>query len=185
MLEPYDSVWPMVDASAFVHPSAVLIGKVSVGPQTSIWPNTTLRGDDGRIVIGARTSIQDNTVCHLTGGLSELFVGDEVTVGHSVILHGCKIASRVLVGMGAIILDNAEVGELSLIGAGTLVTANTVIPPRSLVLGNPGKVIREVKEREIKMILDGITVYVEKAREYLQVHGAPQRRASAQATAAG
>ena len=179
MLEPYDSIWPVIDALAFVHPSAVLIGKVTIGAETSIWPNTTLRGDDGRIVIGARTSVQDNTVCHLTGGLSELFVGDEVTVGHSVILHGCKVSNRVLVGMGAIILDNAEIGELSLIGAGTLITANMVIPPRSLVLGNPGKVIREVREREIGMILGGVAVYVEKAREYLRVHG-PATRSSRQ-----
>ncbi|MCC6807257.1 MAG: gamma carbonic anhydrase family protein [Deltaproteobacteria bacterium] len=176
MLEPYDNIWPTIDAQAFVHPSAVVIGKVTVGAETSLWPNTTLRGDDGRIVIGARTSIQDNTVCHLTAGLSELFVGDEVTCGHSVILHGCKIGNRVLVGMGAIVLDNAEVGELSLIGAGTLITMNTVIPPRSLVLGNPGKVVREVNEREITMILSGVAVYVEKARDYLRIHGAPKRR---------
>jgi carbonic anhydrase/acetyltransferase-like protein (isoleucine patch superfamily) len=175
MLEPYESIWPSVDASAFVHPTAVLIGKVTLGKETSVWPNTSLRGDDGRIVIGARTSVQDNTVCHLTGGLSELFVGDEVTVGHSVILHGCRIANRVLVGMGAIVLDNAEIGELSLIGAGALVTQNAKIPPRSLVLGSPAKVIREVNEREIGMILSGVHVYVEKARQYLAIHGPAKR----------
>jgi carbonic anhydrase/acetyltransferase-like protein (isoleucine patch superfamily) len=157
---------PVVDPTAFVHDRAVLIGQVTIGPETSIWPNTTLRGDDGRIVIGARTSVQDGTTIHLTGGLSDTFVGDEVTVGHNVILHGCRVDSRVLVGMGAIVLDNAHIGEWSLIGAGSLVTANTIIPPRSLVLGSPAKVIREVRDHEIAMILGGVAVYVEKAREY-------------------
>jgi carbonic anhydrase/acetyltransferase-like protein (isoleucine patch superfamily) len=175
VLEPYGGTWPEIDAKAFVHPSAVVIGKTTIGPESSIWPNTTLRGDDGRIVIGARTSVQDNTVCHLTGGLSELFVGDEVTVGHSVILHGCKIANQVLVGMGAIVLDNAEVGELCVIGAGALITANTKIPPRSLVLGSPAKVVRPVSDREIGMIMGGVSVYVEKARQYLAIHGPAQR----------
>jgi carbonic anhydrase/acetyltransferase-like protein (isoleucine patch superfamily) len=166
-IEAYLGDYPSVDPSAFVHASAVLIGKVKIGPETSIWPQTTLRGDDGNITIGARTSIQDGTTVHLTGGLSHTTVGDEVTVGHNVILHGCKVASRVLVGMGAIILDNAEIGEWSLIGAGALITQNMIIPPRSLVLGSPGKVIREVRENEIAMILGGVEVYVQKAREYL------------------
>ena len=166
-IEPYLDEWPTVDPTAFIHAAAVLIGKVKIGAETSVWPNTTLRGDDGRITIGARTSIQDGTTIHLTGGLSETVVGDEVTVGHNVILHGCRVADRVLVGMGAIVLDNAIIGELSLIGAGALVTANTVIPPRSLVLGSPAKVIREVRDHEIAMIMGGVAVYVEKAREYL------------------
>jgi carbonic anhydrase/acetyltransferase-like protein (isoleucine patch superfamily) len=156
----------------YVKTNAVLIGQVTVGPETSIWPNTTLRGDDGRIVIGARTSIQDGTTIHLTGGISETFVGDEVTVGHNVILHGCSVGPRVLVGMGAIILDNAQIGEWSLIGAGSLVTANTIIPPRSLVLGSPAKVVREVREGEINMILAGMEVYVQKTREYRLAHEA-------------
>ncbi len=163
---------PRVDPLAFVHPAAVLIGQVTIGPESSIWPNTTLRGDDGRIFVGARTSIQDGTTIHLTGGLSETFVGDEVTVGHNVILHGCKVANRVLVGMGAIVLDNAEIGELSLIGAGALVTQNTIIPPRSLVLGSPAKVVREVREGEISLIMTGIETYVQKAREYREAHAA-------------
>ena len=165
-VEPYQGIWPQVHAESFVHHSAVLIGKVEIGPESSIWPCTTLRGDDGRIVIGARTSVQDGSVVHLTGGWSNTFVGDECTIGHNVILHGCKVGNQVLVGMGAIILDNAEIGELSLIGAGALVTANTKIPPRSLVLGSPAKVIREVSDKEIMQILGGISVYVEKAREY-------------------
>lgn len=180
MIEPYLGDWPSVAPTAFVHETAVLIGKVQIGADTSIWPNTTLRGDDGRIVIGARTSIQDGTTVHLTGGWSETFVGDEVTVGHNVILHGCRVADHVLVGMGAILLDNVQVGEWSVIGAGALVTANTVIPPRSLVLGNPAKVVREVGDREIAMITAGVEVYVEKARQYLQAqrdrdHKVPQK----------
>jgi carbonic anhydrase/acetyltransferase-like protein (isoleucine patch superfamily) len=167
MIESCRGFTPEIDPLAYVHDSAVLMGRVRVGKDSSIWPHCTLRGDDGSIVIGERTSIQDGTVVHLTSGLSNTVVGDDVTVGHKAILHGCQIGNFVLVGMGAIILDNAQIGEYSLIGAGAVITAGKVIPPRSLVLGSPAKVIREVGERELMMIQAGALSYVEKTREFL------------------
>lgn len=165
-IQAYEGRWPQVDPSAYVHPRAVLIGKVQVGPEASIWPNTTLRGDDGEIVVGAQTSIQDGTVIHLTGGLSHSIIGARVTVGHNVILHGAKVGDHCLVGMGSILLDNVEVGEFCLIGAGALVTQGKVIPPYSLVLGSPAKVVRRLNDKELAQIENGWKTYVEQARRY-------------------
>lgn len=166
-LQPWEGVSPALDPAAWVHDSAVLIGRVKVGADSSVWPNCTLRADDGDIVIGERTSIQDNSCVHLTNGWSNTIVGNDCTVGHNVILHGCQIGNHVLVGMGAIILDNAKIGDFCLIGAGTVITANKEIPARSVVLGNPGKVVREVTDRDIAMIYGGVEVYVAKARAWL------------------
>ena len=111
-LEPYRAHAPQIDATAYVHAAATVIGWVEVGAQSSIWPTAVLRGDDGAIRIGAQTSIQDGSVVHMTTGLSEVSVGDRVTVGHKVILHGCKVEDECLIGMGAIILDNAVIGRV-------------------------------------------------------------------------
>lgn len=169
-LETFEGHSPDVDPEAFVHPRAVLIGKVKVEALASIWPNATLRGDDGHITIGACTSIQDGAVVHLTGGISHTVVGQRVTVGHNVTLHGATVEDDCLIGMGAIILDNAHIGHHSLVGAGALVTQGTVIPPYSLVLGSPAKVIRPLKERELEQIDQGWRVYVEHARRYRAHH---------------
>ena len=127
----------------FIAPGATLIGRVEIGDcVASVWFGSVLRGDVGEITIGARTNIQDLTMVHMTRGISDAHVGDDVTVGHRVILHGCVIGHRTLVGMGSILLDNVEVGEECVIGAGSLLTARTIIPPRSLVLGSPAKVVR-------------------------------------------
>lgn len=167
MIQAWDGILPKIDPKAFVHEAAVLIGRVSIGEYSSVWPNCTLRADDGDIIIGARTSIQDGSTIHLTDGWSNTHVGSDCTVGHNVILHGCVISDHVLVGMGAIILDNAKIGDHCLIGAGTVITANKEIPPRSVVLGNPGKVVKEVGERELMMIAGGVESYVAKARAWL------------------
>ena len=167
MNQAWEGVLPRIDPAAWVHDTAVLIGRVSIGADSSVWPHCTLRGDDGEIVIGERTSIQDGSVIHLTSGWSNTLVGSDCTIGHNVILHGCQVADHVLIGMGAIVLDNAKIGEWSLIGAGTVITAGKEIPPRSLVLGNPGKVIREVGDRELAMIQGGVESYVAKARAWL------------------
>jgi carbonic anhydrase/acetyltransferase-like protein (isoleucine patch superfamily) len=169
-LETFEGHTPVVDPEAFVHPRAVLIGQVEVGAQASIWPNTTLRGDDGRITIGARTSIQDGTVVHLTGGLSHTSVGQRVTVGHNVTLHGATVEDDCLIGMGAIILDNAHIGHHSLVGAGALVTQNTIIPPYSLVLGSPARVVRRLKDRELAQIDQSWQVYAAHAKRYRDHH---------------
>lgn len=165
-LQEFEGHTPQVAPDAYVHPRAVLIGRVFVGAESSIWPNTTLRGDDGEIRIGSRTSIQDGTVIHLTGGFSHTTVGDCVTVGHNVTLHGATVGDHCLIGMGSIILDNVEIGEYSLIGAGSLVTQGKVIPPYSLVLGSPARVVRRLKEHEIAQIEQGWKTYVAHAKRY-------------------
>ena len=152
--------------AAFVAPNATLIGDVVLEEGASVWFGAVLRGDCGSIRIGARTNLQDMVMGHMTGGLSNLSVGDDVTVGHGAILHGCKIGHRVLIGMGAILLDNVEVGDDSVIAAGALVPPRLVIPPRSLVKGNPAQVVREVKPHEQRLGIDGAEHYAAFARVY-------------------
>lgn len=165
-LEPYEGQMPQVAESAFVHDSAVLIGAVQVGENATVWPNVTLRGDDGAIVIGENTSVQDGAVVHSTEGLSEVSIGPRVTVGHNAIIHGATIGADCIIGMGAIILDNAEIGEGCLVGAGALVTQRSVIPPGSLVLGSPAKVVRPLKEEERGWIEYSWRHYVRLAERY-------------------
>lgn len=165
-LHAYRGIMPRVDRSAFVAPTAAIIGDVVVGESSSIWFGAVIRGDVMPIRIGARTSIQDNTVIHATGGWSETHVGDGCTVGHSVVLHGCTVGDRVLVGMGSIVLDEAELGSDSILGAGSLVTARTKIPPGVLALGRPAKVIRELTDEERQRLLDATAVYEDLVRNY-------------------
>jgi carbonic anhydrase/acetyltransferase-like protein (isoleucine patch superfamily) len=169
MIHPYDGVSPDIHPSAFVHPDATVIGKAKIGARSSIWPTTVLRADMGAILIGDDTSIQDGTICHLTESWSETVVGNKVTVGHRVILHGCVIEDECLIGMGAILLDNVRVGTGSLIGAGALVTVGTQIPPNSLVLGSPARVLRPVKDKERAMIDGGWPTYVEATAKYKEL----------------
>lgn len=142
---------PEVDETAYVDPGAHVIGNVKVGAGASIWPGAVLRGDMNRIEVGARTSIQDGAVVHNTFELPAI-IGSDVTVGHGAILHACTVRDRSLIGMGAIVLDGAEVGEECIIGAGALVPPGKVIPPRSVVMGVPGKVVRELTPEELKMV---------------------------------
>jgi carbonic anhydrase/acetyltransferase-like protein (isoleucine patch superfamily) len=162
---------PILDASVFVAPSASIIGEVSIGAESSVWYGAVIRGDVMPIRIGARSSIQDNSVLHATGGWSETLIGDEVTVGHSVILHGCRIGSRVLVGMGSIVLDDAEIGEGSMLGAGSLVTARTKIPAGVLAHGRPAKAVRDLKPEELANVLEASRLYVQYAREHRESIG--------------
>lgn len=163
----FDGHTPSIHPEAFVHPDSTIIGQAVVGARSSIWPGTILRADmTGRIVIGEDTSIQDGTVIHLTGGMSETIVGDRCTVGHRVILHGCIVEDECLIGMGSIVLDGARIGRGSLVGAGSLVTAGTVIPPGSLVIGSPARIIRPVKDKERNMIEGSWPIYVEYSRKY-------------------
>lgn len=150
VLEPFEGVAPVVDPSAWCHWSAVLIGDVVLEPRVSVWPGVVLRGDQGSIRVGAETSLQDGTVVHATKGLSWTQVGARCTVGHRVVLHGCTIEDDVLVGMGAVVLDNAVVESFSVIGAGAVVGAGKRIPRGSLVMGVPGKVVRTLTEGEIE-----------------------------------
>ncbi len=134
MQEPFEDHLPKVHPEAWVHASAVVIGEVEIGPESSVWPTATLRGDDGPIHIGARTSIQDGTVIHNTEGLSTTRVGDRVTVGHRVILHGCTIGDDCIIGMGAILLDNAVVEPGSIVGAGTVVPMGKRVEAGTVVI---------------------------------------------------
>lgn len=144
-LEPYGNIWPEIDSTAFVAQSADLIGRVKVGKCSSIWYNTTLRGDINEIVIGDCTSIQDNTCIHLADDYG-CYVGNHCTIGHSVTLHACTVEDEVLIGMGATVLDGAVIGKGSIVGANALVTKGTVIPPYSVVMGAPGKVVKVIPE---------------------------------------
>lgn len=165
MLYCYNGKMPKVDDTVFIAPGAHIIGDVTIGKESTIWFNAVLRGDEAPIIIGERCSIQDNSTCHLYEG-SPLVVEDEVTVGHNVILHGCTIRKRSIIGMGSTILDGAEIGKECIIGANTLIPSGKKIPPRSLVMGSPGKVVREITEKDLALIQLSIDTYVQKGKEY-------------------
>lgn len=151
---------PTLAADAFVAETAAVIGDVALGALASVWPSAVLRGDTDPIRIGARSNLQDGAVVHVTAGSAPTTVGDDVTVGHLALLHGCTVGSRVLVGMGAIVLDHAVVGDESFVAAGSLVTPRTVIPPRSFVRGAPAKVVRAIRDEELAWILASSAAYV-------------------------
>lgn len=166
MIITLDGVTPEVDATAYVQETAHVIGDVHIGALSSIWFHTVLRADVHHIRIGARTSIQDNSTVHVTSGRYGTEVGDDVTVGHGVILHGCTVGNGALVGIGAIVLDGCEIGEQSLIGAGAMVTPGTVVPPRSLVLGHPAKVVRPLRDEEVAKLKTSAEKYVFNGARY-------------------
>lgn len=140
---------PVIDPETWVAPTAVVVGDVALGPRVSVWYQTVIRGDREAITIGAGSNLQDGTVVHADPEFpTEL--GENVTVGHRAVLHGCKIGSNTIVGMGAVVLNGAEIGEQCLIGAGALVPQGMVVPPRSLVLGAPAKIRRELTDAEIE-----------------------------------
>ena len=141
-IRPYRGKRPQIAESAYIDPAAVIIGDVVIGEDSSVWPCSVVRGDVHYIRIGARTNIQDGSVLHVMRDEWPLILGDDVTVGHSVTLHGCTIESRCLIGMGATILNGVTIGAGSIVAAGTLITERTAIPAGSLVMGSPGKVKR-------------------------------------------
>ena len=150
----------------FIAPTATVIGDVSLGDQVSIWFGAVLRGDSDKISVGARTNIQDNAVIHCDPN-DPAVIGEECIIGHCAIVHGAKLANNVLIGMNATVLNNAEIGEFSIIGANALVTAGTIIPPYSLVLGSPAKVVKKLSDDQVEGVRINAKVYVEKAKEYL------------------
>ena len=149
----------------FIADNATVRGDVNLGKEVSIWFGAVLRADKDRIVIGDRSNIQDNAVLHTSAG-HPLLMGSDVSVGHGAILHGCTIADRVLVGMGAIVLNGASIGEDSLLGAGTVVTEGTVVPPGSVVVGVPGRVVKEVSPEQRSHISENARNYWNLARSY-------------------
>jgi carbonic anhydrase/acetyltransferase-like protein (isoleucine patch superfamily) len=152
MIMAYRGVLPQVANDAFVAPTATVVGDVQIGSESGIWFGVILRGDVNRIRVGKRTNLQDGTIVHVTSGTHPTAIGDGVTVGHGVKLHGCKIEDGCLIGIGAILLDGVIVGESSMVAAGSLVAPGTVIPPRSLVIGSPAKIKRELSNGEVEQM---------------------------------
>ncbi|WP_350301601.1 gamma carbonic anhydrase family protein [Peribacillus frigoritolerans] len=165
MIILYNNKKPSIDDTVFVAPGAHLIGDVSIGKDSTIWFNSVLRGDEDSITIGEKCSIQDNSTIHLFEGCP-VVIEDEVTVGHNVILHGCKIGKRSIIGMGSTILDNVEIGEECIVGANTLISSGKIIPPRSLVIGSPGKVVRRLNDKDLELIQLSIDTYVQKGKDF-------------------
>lgn len=168
MIRTFQGITPTIPQSCFIEDSAVIIGNVVMGEHCSVWFNAVIRGDVHYIRIGQRTNVQDFCMLHVTHDTHPLVIGNEVTIGHHVVLHGCTIHDRVLVGMGAIIMDGAVIGEDSVVGAGTLVTEGTIVPPKSLILGSPAKVKRTVTDKELAWIKESAENYVKYSRQYLR-----------------
>lgn len=168
MIRPYRGVMPTVHSTAFVDETAQVIGDVHIGEESSVWMNVVVRGDVNYIRIGRRTNIQDGTIVHVMRQTHPTELGSEVTIGHAAIVHGCTLRDRVLVGMGAILLNGVEVGEDSIVAAGTLLPEATKVPPRSLVMGSPGKVRRALSESEVASIRQYAERYVGYRLDYMQ-----------------
>ena len=166
MLRPYRGRLPVVHPTAYVDASAQVIGDVEIGAESSVWMNAVVRGDVNTIRIGQRSNVQDGTVVHVMHETHPTRIGDDVTIGHAAIVHGCTIGNRVLIGMGATILNGAVIGDDTIVAAGTLVTEGAVIPPRSLVMGSPGKVRRTLSDEDVASILEYAANYVRYKRDY-------------------
>lgn len=171
IVRPHAGKRPQLAATAFLAETAAVIGDVVIGEDSSIWYSTVVRGDVMPIRIGARTSVQDGAVVHVTDGVAGTVIGNDITIGHAAIIHACTIEDDCLIGMGAIILDQVRIGRGSFVGAGALVTPGTDIPPNSFVLGAPARVKREVTAKEREQIAFGAAHYVELARRYLAESG--------------
>ena len=164
MLIEYEGITPKVHDSVFVAPGAMLIGDVTIGEESSVWFNCVLRGDLEPIRIGCRTNVQDGAVIHMDREMPCL-IGDDVTIGHGAILHSCIIGNEALIGMGAILLSGSVIGERAIVAAGALVREGQEIPPDTLAMGVPAKVVREVTEDELERVRHGKADYVSRARQ--------------------
>lgn len=160
MIIPYKEIHPDVEQALFIAANATIVGDVTLGSDTTVWYSATLRGDMAPITIGRGTNIQDNAVIHVNTGMPT-HLGENITVGHGAILHACTIGSGTLVGMGSIVLDGATVGEDSLVAAGAVVPPNKSYPPRSLLMGSPAKVVRELTAEELEGMATNVAHYIE------------------------
>jgi len=165
MILNFEGKKPIINEKAFVAGNATIIGEVIIGEYASIWYDAVLRGDIASIVIGKNTSIQDGSVIHCDVGVSTI-IGSNVTVGHNVVLHACKIGDGSLIGIGAIVLDKAEIGEGAIVGAGAIVTPKTKIPPHTMALGIPAKVVRNLTKEEVEDLKKHVKGYVELMKKY-------------------
>ncbi len=168
MIRAFKGTTPLVEAGAYVDQSAQVIGDVEIGSESSVWMNVVIRGDVNRIRIGSRTNIQDLTMIHVMRDTHPTIIGDEVTVGHSAVVHGTSIEDRVLVGMAAVLLNGVHIESDCVIAAGTLVTEGTRIPARSLVMGRPGKVKRQLTDEEVAEIRWYADNYVAYRLDYMK-----------------
>ena len=164
MIYKYKEKTPDTEKAVFVAESADIIGEVKLGENSNIWYNSTLRGDIAPVIVGDNTNIQDNSVLHVAHELP-CIVGNNVTVGHSVILHGTEVKDGCLIGMGAILLNNSVIGENSVVGAGALVTEGKEFPPRSLIIGSPAKRVREITDEELANMKANVDEYIELGKD--------------------
>ncbi|HEY2847688.1 MAG TPA: gamma carbonic anhydrase family protein [Pyrinomonadaceae bacterium] len=166
MIKGFKETVPTIAPSAFIADTALVIGDVEIGEDSSVWFGSVVRGDVNHIRIGTRTNIQDMTMIHVSSKTHSTILEDEITVGHRVTLHGCHVESRCLIGIGAILLDGARVGNNSIVAAGTLLTPGTIVPPRSMVMGSPGRVKRELTDDELAYLDRSWRNYVELKEHY-------------------
>ena len=166
MIRPFRGRQPQIHPTAYVAETAVVIGDVVIGEQSSVWFGAVVRGDVFHITIGERTNVQDGTVIHVTNGTHATVLEDEVTVGHNVTLHGCHVERGCLIGMGSIVMDDVRVGAQSLVAAGALVTPGTKIPPRSLVMGAPARIKRPLTDEEVAGLAQYWQNYIEYTKQY-------------------
>ena len=169
MLRPYRGILPRIHPSAFIDDSAQVIGDVEVGAECGVWMCAVIRGDVHSIRVGRRSNIQDGTIVHAMTGTHPTAIGDNVTIGHGALIHGCTIENQCLIGMGAIVLNGARIGAGSIVAAGTLIGENMVVPPKSLVIGSPGKVKRLLTHAEIADILAYADRYVGYRLDYIKM----------------
>ena len=167
MLKPYKNKWPDIASTAFIEDSAIVIGDVKIGEDSSAWFNAIVRGDVNYIRIGNRTNIQDASVIHVTHDTHPTILEDDITVGHSVTIHGCTIRSRVLIGMGAIVLDGVEVESDCIVAAGAIVTEGKKIPSGWMAMGIPAKPVRELTEKERASLLEHSQNYIRYKNDYM------------------
>jgi carbonic anhydrase/acetyltransferase-like protein (isoleucine patch superfamily) len=167
MIRPYRGIRPRIAANAFVDESAQVVGDVEVGDESGIWMCAVIRGDVNTIRIGRRSNIQDGTIVHAMTGTHQTTIGDNVTIGHAAVIHGCTIEDQCLIGMGAILLNGAHIGTCSIVAAGTLVVENMKVPPKSLVMGSPGKVKRLLTHAEIADVQLYADRYVQYRLDYM------------------
>lgn len=167
MIMTYKNTRPIFGAGSYVAPTAVVIGDVVMGAESSVWFNAVVRGDVNSIRIGKRTNVQDGSVLHVTTEFFPLTIGDEVTIGHRAVVHGATVGNRVLIGMGAVILDGATIGDDSVVAAGCVVPEGAEFPPRSLIMGVPAKKVRTLNDSDVSRILDGPINYEKSVKSYL------------------
>jgi carbonic anhydrase/acetyltransferase-like protein (isoleucine patch superfamily) len=168
IVRPYQGRWPRIDPSAWVAPGAAVIGDVELGPESSVFYGSVLRGDVHSIRLGARSNVQDQAVLHVTKDRFPCVVGDEVTIGHRAVVHGCRVANGALIGIGAVVLDGAEVEELAWLAAGALLAPGASIPARWLAIGTPAKPLRELRADELALQRERTLEYVRTAGRHRQ-----------------